>query len=123
MAGKAVGTWGDDHLDDCRDREDEPASAAYSLMADLDALVQAGVLVEIHERGRPSRYALSTYGRALVVDDVELRAARLTEELLPSARQIEAEACPHCGSPAGYDAGARCRSCLVAFLPEGVIYE
>jgi hypothetical protein len=81
------------------------ANNPADLMADLHGLVQAGLLVELRAPGEPSRYALSAKGE-------ELASTRLIGA-------AEASVGPEpCGAMEGFDGGARCRSCHVAWSPD-----
>lgn len=80
------------------------------LMADLHALVDAGVLIEILERGEPSRYALTrSAGQATSTSGSSAQAYRLPDWPEP---------CPVCRATDGFDGGGRCLVCHVAWPPE-----
>ncbi len=79
------------------------------LVLDLEALLNAGIVVFHDEPGHLRRYGLSPLGAEL--------AARRTQGTRVARVIVLDEACPACGSTAGVDAGARCLSCRVAWPP------
>lgn len=95
-------------LDPSSNRVHDPADEIEQLMADLQALVDARLVVEIRELGQPSRYELTRSGRDL--------ASRSNGHVYP----IEdwPEPCPACRAREGFDGGGRCHRCHIAWPPE-----
>jgi hypothetical protein len=75
---------------------------------DLAALVEAGLVVEVGEPGETPCYALSARGEDLPGSSME------PDSMWP----VEPEPCPACQATDGYDGGARCLRCHVAWPPE-----
>ena len=84
------------------------------LRADLQALVDAGLVDEVQEPGEPSRYGLSPLGAMF--------AAVIQSEHDPSATPagedrafwpVGPEPCPVCGASDGFDGVAECLRCRV----------
>jgi hypothetical protein len=94
-------------------RGDEPdpgEETVEQLMLDLQNLADAGFLVEIRKPGQPSRYALSAVAHDLGP------APAPDSHTYPIADWPEP--CPACGATEGFDGGARCYRCHVAWPPE-----
>jgi hypothetical protein len=82
------------------------------LMADLRALVDAGLVDELHEPGQPSRYGLSPFGAMLasaIASDSGTTATPPRSLLGPWP--MGAAPCPACGATAGADGVAQCLHC------------
>jgi hypothetical protein len=82
----------------------ESVTEIEQLRADLQALVDTGLVVEVREPGQPPRYALSVSGHDLTSSS--------------TAFGHMSEPCPACGATEGFDGGARCHRCHVAWPPE-----
>ena len=84
------------------------------LRADLQALVDAGLVDEIQEPGEPSRYGLSPFGAmfAAAIKSEHDRSA------MPAGEDhafwpVGPEPCPVCGATDGFDGVAECLRCRV----------
>ena len=91
-------------------RVHDPADELEQLMADLEALVDARLVVEIRELGQPSRYGLSRSGRNL--------ASRSDPDGHVYPIEDWPEPCPACLAREGFDGGGRCNRCHIAWPPE-----
>ena len=80
------------------------------LMADLQELVDAGILIEIREPGEPSRYAPSWFEEPATSDV----ASSAHVHPLPDWP----EPCPARRATEGFDGGGRCLACRVHWPPE-----
>jgi hypothetical protein len=80
------------------------------LMSDLQALVDADLVVEVRELGLPSRYALTVSGHDLA------SCSAAVSHVYPVADWPEP--CPACGAREGFDGGGRCYRCHIAWPPE-----
>lgn len=78
--------------------------AAAELMADLQVLVERGVVEEIRIPNRPSRYAVAP----------PAAPAYAMGETPPLVADWP-EPCPSCGATADFDGGGRCNGCHVAW--------
>jgi hypothetical protein len=87
-------------------------TSTANLVLDLQVLVDAGLL-EFHDGPVGVRqYGLTERGKRLAAQ----RPARV--EVAREAHDWSSlDSCPRCGSTAGFDAGARCRQCMVAAPP------
>jgi hypothetical protein len=90
-----------------------------NLFNDLQAMVEAGLVVEVLVPGEPSRYALSDFGERLAgwaaMDEPQAGDPAEPHHEFPLHWP---EPCPACGATDGFDGGNRCRRCRVAWPPE-----
>jgi hypothetical protein len=105
--------------DDIRDCE------ADELEAELQDLVDAGLLMRVRRAGEPARYALSSRGGHPGARGGPRAKSRPALELVVDAsdgvrasRPPRSEPCHYCGVDLGYDGGGRCLGCYVALPPE-----
>ena len=91
-------------------RVHDAANEIERLMSDLQALMDAGLVVETREHGQPSRYGLGRSGRDL--------ASRAGPDGHVYPIEGWPEPCPACSAREGFDGGGRCNRCHIAWPPE-----
>ena len=95
---------------DARSETIESCDTIEDLIADLEALMGAGLVVEIREFGEEVRYGPSASARELTSSF----AAASHSYPVPDSP----EPCPACGAWEGFDGGGRCERCHIAWPPE-----
>jgi hypothetical protein len=86
-----------------------PDNAYANVRLTLDELVRRGLVTELVDRDGQERYAV------VPTDESGTPTDRLSAPIVYDERL---ESCPHCGARAGFDGGARCNVCYVAWPPE-----
>lgn len=111
------------------DAQNEPAPGLrpeeLALLDELQALVSAGLLVEVLTPGESSRYALTAVGRKAGrqgSSPQEFRSEPSPDDFLSTTHHEFSvdgpEPCPACRARDGFDGGGRCRRCRIAWSPD-----
>jgi hypothetical protein len=88
------------------------------LMADLQCLVDAGLVDEVSDPGEPPRYELSPLGEMLAAVKSEIRLRAVPSNVAHTFPSTWPEPCPVCHATDGLDGGGRCLSCHFGCPPE-----